>query len=132
MLAKKTACFLQLPWALGLERDARCAVLKYGGCGSMGRAYWILNTAVLVSVLFVVVIFSYFAQKVRHALQLSALHRRLHKLVGRWSLWLLHIGLLSGRHSRIAFTNSLSFCMTVFSAGLTNPTALLPQSRDCS
>ena len=35
-------------------------------------------------------------------------------------------------YSRITFTKSLSFCMTTFSASLTNLTPLLPQSRDSS
>jgi hypothetical protein len=34
--------------------------------------------------------------------------------------------------SRITSTKSRSFCMKAFSAGLTNLTALFPQSRDCS
>jgi hypothetical protein len=34
--------------------------------------------------------------------------------------------------SRIISTKSPSFCVKAFSAGLTNLTALLPQSRDCS
>jgi hypothetical protein len=36
------------------------------------------------------------------------------------------------RYSRITSTKSLSFCMTIFSASLTNLTDLLLQSRDCS
>jgi hypothetical protein len=35
-------------------------------------------------------------------------------------------------YSRIKSTKSPSFCMTTFSASLTNRTVLLPQSRDCS
>jgi hypothetical protein len=35
-------------------------------------------------------------------------------------------------YSKITSTKSRSFCMTTFSASLTNLTALLPQSRDCS
>jgi len=36
------------------------------------------------------------------------------------------------RYSRITSKTSLSFCMTTFSASLTNLTALLPESQDCS
>ena len=35
-------------------------------------------------------------------------------------------------HTRITSTKYPSFCMTTFSASLTNLTVLLPQSRDCS
>jgi hypothetical protein len=35
-------------------------------------------------------------------------------------------------YSRITYTNFPSFCMTTFRASVTNLTALLPQSRDCS
>jgi hypothetical protein len=35
-------------------------------------------------------------------------------------------------YSRITYTKSLSFCLTTFSASLTNLTVPLPQSRDCS
>ena len=37
-----------------------------------------------------------------------------------------------GWYSRITFKKSPSFCMTTFGASLSNITALLPQSRDCS
>lgn len=43
----------------------------------MGPAYWILNTAVLVSLLFLVVFFSYYAQKVQQSVRvISALRNR--------------------------------------------------------
>jgi len=35
-------------------------------------------------------------------------------------------------YSRITSTKSPLFCLTTFSAGLTNLTTLLPQSHDCS
>jgi hypothetical protein len=35
-------------------------------------------------------------------------------------------------YSRITYTKSPSLCMTTFSASLTNLTALLPKSHDCS
>jgi len=43
----------------------------------MGPAYWILFTALLISVLFLAVYFSYFTQKVQEGLEvMSALHNK--------------------------------------------------------
>jgi hypothetical protein len=51
-----------------------------------------------------------------------------------WLFWLLHLARvwISGDFSRITSTKSPPFCMTTFSASLTNLTALLPQSHDRS
>jgi hypothetical protein len=49
-----------------------------------------------------------------------------HKTPENWQV------LVVGSYSRIAFTNALSFCMTTFSATLTNLVVFLPQLRDNS
>jgi hypothetical protein len=49
-----------------------------------------------------------------------------------WLHQLRYTDVLIVKYTRITSTNSTSFCMTTFRASLTNLTARLPQSRDCS
>jgi len=63
----------------------------------------------------------------RHALCVSSEHADNKVWLTQWNVLRL-----SWRYSRITYTNYPSFCMPVFNASLTNFTAFLPKSHDCS